>query len=253
MNKIALLNFIAMTLLVSSCSMHFRSEIGENVVDKHYVFTGTSFVKVEPRHPTKEMAYESTYESTEVIKPQVVARVTRDPRVVARVTREPQIVARATRDLQNVNKYFKEKTIPRRDGNKEYPKDYCWPLKNIYVTAGLHGKNAVDLRAPVGTPVFSVYRGQVKFAERNSLAGKYVVIIHDNGIKTVYCHLSKLFVRKGDVVTKGEKIGLSGNTGFSTGAHLHFGIVGVENPFRNDYMRQAWRSSGSKSLENMRQ
>lgn len=101
-------------------------------------------------------------------------------------------------------------------------------------TQGVHGYNAVDIGAPEGTPVWASARGEVIIARKggyNGGYGSYVVIRHDNGTQTLYAHLSQVSVSAGQVVSQGEEIGLSGNTGRSTGPHLHFEVRGAVNPF----------------------
>jgi LysM repeat protein len=101
-------------------------------------------------------------------------------------------------------------------------------------TQGLHGYNGVDLGASIGTPVFASAGGQVIVARGfgyNGGYGKYVVISHDNGTQTLYGHLNSVNVGVGETVGQGQFIGEVGNTGRSTGPHLHFEIRGARNPF----------------------
>ncbi|MCB9766258.1 MAG: M23 family metallopeptidase [Alphaproteobacteria bacterium] len=89
--------------------------------------------------------------------------------------------------------------------------------------------NGVDMAVPVGTPVLSAQRGTVSVAKEDDLNGRYVVIDHGYGVRSSYCHLSEHSIEKGDVVERAQQIGLSGNTGRSTGPHLHFTLrVGGE-------------------------
>jgi LysM repeat protein len=106
-------------------------------------------------------------------------------------------------------------------------------------TQGLHGKyrTAVDFGAPSGTAVKASASGRVliaKSAGYNGGYGKYVVIQHANGLQTLYGHLSSVSVSAGATVSQGQLIGGVGNTGNSTGSHLHFEIWGGVrswNPF----------------------
>lgn len=96
---------------------------------------------------------------------------------------------------------------------------------NTKRTSGPHG--AYDYACPVGTPVYSMAAGKVIRKLTHDLAGNYYSIAHTiNGekITTQYCHLSKFVVDKGDEVLAGQLIGYSGNTGRSTGPHLHFAM-----------------------------
>ena len=84
----------------------------------------------------------------------------------------------------------------------------------------------VDFGARVGTPVMAAGSGRVVFSGRKGGYGKTVIISHRDGYKTLYAHLSKFRrgIRKGRWVKKGQIIGYVGNTGLSTGPHLHFGL-----------------------------
>ena len=82
----------------------------------------------------------------------------------------------------------------------------------------------VDLAVPVGTPVYAADNGIVTTSKLSDSYGYYVVIDHQNGLKTLYAHNSSLLVKEGDTISKGQQIALSGNTGNSTGPHLHFEV-----------------------------
>ena len=84
--------------------------------------------------------------------------------------------------------------------------------------------NGWDMAAPTGTPVVSAWRGTVRIGAYDDVGGYYIIIDHDNQLSTYYGHLSSVFVVNGQQVLAGETIGLSGNTGKSTGPHLHFEI-----------------------------
>ncbi|MDR2730738.1 MAG: M23 family metallopeptidase, partial [Treponema sp.] len=75
--------------------------------------------------------------------------------------------------------------------------------------------------------------GTVSFTGENWLYGKHIIISHSNGYKTMYGHLNSFSVKQGDRVVRGRKIGESGNTGHSTGPHLHFGIYDKNNKLVN--------------------
>ena len=80
----------------------------------------------------------------------------------------------------------------------------------------------VDLACPPGTPVSAVSDGIVVFAGRRSCYGKVVVLRHPGNVVTLYAHLSRVTVRRGWHVRKGDVIGAVGATGCVTGSHLHF-------------------------------
>jgi murein DD-endopeptidase MepM/ murein hydrolase activator NlpD len=85
--------------------------------------------------------------------------------------------------------------------------------------------NGIDLAVPVNTPIKSPMPGVVDAVTSGGDGGNQVIIKHDNGYKTGYAHLNKVLVKKGDKVKQGDTIGLSGNTGKSTGPHLHLTLT----------------------------
>jgi murein DD-endopeptidase MepM/ murein hydrolase activator NlpD len=104
-----------------------------------------------------------------------------------------------------------------------------WLSSSFGVRDGVMHKG-IDFAANVGTPIESALGGKVIFSGVASGYGKVIKISHNNGIETVYAHCSKLYVNNGDVVTKGEHIADVGNTGDSTGPHLHFELKVSGNP-----------------------
>jgi murein DD-endopeptidase MepM/ murein hydrolase activator NlpD len=125
-----------------------------------------------------------------------------------------------------------------------------WPLPHATITQGFgptpyvfeasyagfpHFHTGIDLAVPLGTPVFAAADGVVMLArpmaDGNGVLvgyGNYVIIQHDAGLKTLYGHLLTIGVKEGDVVHRGQLVGLVGSTGNSTGPHTHF-EVRIEN------------------------
>jgi murein DD-endopeptidase MepM/ murein hydrolase activator NlpD len=81
-----------------------------------------------------------------------------------------------------------------------------------------------DIAVPIGTKVSAANDGTVVFAQKMTVYGGTMVIDHGQGIHTIYLHLSKFLAKVGQEVTKGEVIALSGNTGYSSGPHLHWAM-----------------------------
>ena len=126
-------------------------------------------------------------------------------------------------------------TAPRGTSGPSYSGYYLYPLSSGTKSQGIHGYNGIDLAAPMGMPVFASASGDVVVSDDygwNGGYGNYIVVSHDNGTQTLYAHLSKVIVEKGWRVVKGQVIGYVGNTGRSTGPHLHFEVRGAQNPFR---------------------
>lgn len=84
--------------------------------------------------------------------------------------------------------------------------------------------NGIDLASPTGTPVYAAEAGKVTIAGWSDSAGNWVVIDHGKGIVTKYMHMSKIRVKAGQKVKRGQRIGDVGSTGMSTGPHLHFQV-----------------------------
>ncbi len=112
---------------------------------------------------------------------------------------------------------------------------YAWPVDGGDISQGLHGWNAVDIRAPKGTSIFAAAPGVVIIARENGGwnggYGNYIVIQHLNGTQTLYAHASKILVTPGQSVAQGQTIAKVGQTGEATGPHLHFEVRGAANPF----------------------
>ena len=109
---------------------------------------------------------------------------------------------------------------------------WVWPSDTYYLTdtfgyqawrGGLH--NGIDIGAPHGSPIYAAASGTVWIAGWSSSAGNWVVIDHGGGVLSVYMHASALYVSSGQYVNAGSCIAAVGNTGYSFGAHLHFGIM----------------------------
>jgi len=128
----------------------------------------------------------------------------------------------------------------------------AYPLSTIFVTQeygrtafaqrayGTRFHNGIDYRARIGTPVMAAEDGRVIAIGDNGRFqyGRYVLIEHDNNLVTLYAHLSRKIVSRGQEVKRGQVVAYSGNTGFSTGPHLHFTVY-VEP----SYCRTAWDRS----------
>ncbi len=124
-----------------------------------------------------------------------------------------------------------------------------WPLDKVIITQyfgntsfatqnaqvyGGKGHNGIDLGAPVGTPLKASRAGTIRgtgntdTACRGASYGQWILIDHDNGLSTLYAHLSIIKVSAGQQVNAGQLIGYTGNTGYSTGPHLHFTVLATK-------------------------
>lgn len=110
---------------------------------------------------------------------------------------------------------------------------YGWRIDPFTGQKSFH--EGLDFPAEAGTPIVAAASGKVIFADVQAQYGKMVEIDHANGLVTRYAHCSMLFVKEGDMVVRGQRIGVVGSTGRATGPHLHFEVRlnGVaQNPAR---------------------
>ncbi len=135
------------------------------------------------------------------------------------------------------------------DGTPRQPKttkselsaDYFAPpvaMPPGYISQGLHKTNAIDFATPCGQPVFATADGVVISTKQgwDEGFGNYIEILHEVNGSTVtmrYAHLQTILVHEEDVVNRGDKIGLVGETGLATGCHVHLEVYGMKNPFAN--------------------
>ena len=124
--------------------------------------------------------------------------------------------------------------------NKNFGK-ILWPVKSGKITSKFGNRNhpvlksvkfhrGVDIAVSLGTPVYAGIKGIVTFAGKRGNYGNLVEIEGSDGIKVRYAHLSKIDVIAGQRVSDGEKVAETGNTGMSTGPHLHYEIIVDESP-----------------------
>lgn len=117
------------------------------------------------------------------------------------------------------------------------------PILDIY-----RKHEGLDIANDQGTPVYATADGAVELSGRHGGYGFMIQINHGYGYKTLYAHLSKVLVRDGEQVRRGEVIGRSGNTGLSSGPHLHYEVKinGIsQNPtdyFFDDITQEEYRA-----------
>ncbi|MDO4505702.1 MAG: M23 family metallopeptidase [Spirochaetales bacterium] len=99
---------------------------------------------------------------------------------------------------------------------------FGYRLDPITGVASTH--KGIDMACPTGTPIYACRSGRVLKSAFSSLYGNYIVVEHIDGYQTLYAHMSKSLVKKGDRVSQGARIGLVGSTGYSTGPHLHLTV-----------------------------
>lgn len=111
-----------------------------------------------------------------------------------------------------------------------------WPTQSKVITSSFGYRSdpfkgvsayhsGIDIAGSIGDPVYAAMDGEVTASDQMGARGKYIIIKHASGLETWYMHLNSMEVSAGDKVSKGEQIGTLGNTGRSTGPHLHFQVL----------------------------
>ena len=104
------------------------------------------------------------------------------------------------------------------------------PSKNNVITSpfglrwGGEKHHGIDIAGNIGDPIFAAESGFASLVSYNSIYGNYMKLNHGKGVETLYGHCDVMFIKEGEYVTKGQIIGKIGNTGRSTGPHLHFEV-----------------------------
>lgn len=107
-------------------------------------------------------------------------------------------------------------------------KHFCMPTESRVVTSNFgprwgRSHKGLDIKVYIGDTIRAAFSGKVRMVKNEPAGyGKYVVIRHSNGLETIYGHMSGWLVKEDEVVKAGQPVGLGGNTGRSTGSHLHF-------------------------------
>lgn len=170
------------------------------------MYRGDTRVEREGRDGKKLVEYDIVKENGQEVHRQVIAE---------EIIAEPisKIVVRG------------EKVKPSRGTGQ-----FAWPAVGGRISSGygtrwgrLHA--GIDIAGVKDRTIKAADNGKVTTAGYHRSYGNHVVIDHDNGFQTLYAHMSSISVKKGDVVRKGDKIGVMGSTGHSTGIHLHFEVI----------------------------
>lgn len=135
------------------------------------------------------------------------------------------------KELDNIQSEFLVTENPYRVGKY----NFMWPVKTSRLSSAFGHRihpitkqssthTGIDMPSPVGTPIYAADSGKITFSGWKGGYGNTVIIEHKNGYQTLYAHNSKLVVKEGQYVERGQYIAKMGSTGQSTGSHLHFEI-----------------------------
>lgn len=204
----------------------------------------------------KETRYQTDYEYDEnaVVGDDKVTR--QGENGLERVSQEIKVVNGV---IEYVNLIQKEELKPMVNeivvkGKKELPSNvgsttnWYWPTTSGWLVSSNFGyrpnpwtgvreyHTGLDLAGTgCGSPIYAVTNGVVVESGYRKANGNYVCINHNNGYYTCYNHMSRIIAQKGQIVVRGQKIGLVGDTGFATGCHLHLEVWKGVYPWRNGY------------------
>ncbi|MCR5131000.1 MAG: peptidoglycan DD-metalloendopeptidase family protein [Prevotella sp.] len=126
------------------------------------------------------------------------------------------------------NNVYAHRATQLPDNFKIDLRDFCMPTPSRVITSNFGSRwgrqhKGLDIKVYTGDTIRSAFSGVVRMVKYEARGyGKYIVIRHDNGLETIYGHLSKQIVKENQRVKAGDVIGLGGSTGRSTGSHLHF-------------------------------
>ena len=126
------------------------------------------------------------------------------------------------------NNHYAHRATALPDTFKINLRGFCMPTENRVVTSNFGARwgrqhKGIDVKVYIGDTIRAAFSGKVRMVKYEAGGyGKYVVIRHGNGLETIYGHMSKHLVAEDEIVEAGQPIGLGGNTGRSTGSHLHF-------------------------------
>lgn len=139
---------------------------------------------------------------------------------------KPTVIAARPVQTRALPEVLKDIFVPSSYTGGETGSRFLWPLLSNRITQYFRLRHTgVDVGDKTGKPIYAAESGKVERAGWNSGGyGYHVIINHGNGVQTLYAHASRILVKAGDVVTRGQTIALIGSTGRSSGPHLHFEV-----------------------------
>ena len=187
----------------------------------HIVKKGESLIKISKRYGVETdeiLSFNQLSDPSQIYPNQRIIIPEGEPVYVP----TPTQVATSQTNLDKITTIFKPSSIP-----KQSSQGMIWPTNCKVITQYWHSTHhGLDIDGETGDPLYAVADGIIEVsAWNNGGYGLQVVVNHQNGIKTRYAHCSKLITSRGESVKQGDVICLLGNTGRSTGSHVHFEVI----------------------------
>ena len=200
-----------------------------------FALAGVSF-ETPPGKYTLELAGESAAKAPVNLQRAFVVGAAKYPKIQVKLTVEGKFTEPSEEQLKQIadDKKVKDDYLSRVTPEREWNGDFVAPAEaansDVFGSQRIFNGKAqrphlgLDYRVPTGTPVAAMNDGTVLLARSLYFEGNCVVIDHGQGLLTLFFHLSEFKVKEGDVVKRGQIVGLSGGTGRATGPHLHVGV-----------------------------
>lgn len=229
--RVALLLAAALILLASPLGCAGRRSGGPGVI--HHVRSGENLYRIGLRYgvTSKQIAKANGIRDVTSLRPGQRLYI---PGARRRRSEDRRTTALASRGSGGAGNLEETRRRAREAARRQSALQFVWPLRGrLSSRFGMRSGRAhegIDVAASRGTPIFAAEAGRVIHSGRLGSYGKVVIVKHTGAYRTVYAHASKLLVRKGAFVERGQKIALVGSTGRSSGPHLHFEIRRSETP-----------------------
>jgi murein DD-endopeptidase MepM/ murein hydrolase activator NlpD len=221
--------FLSVFLMWSAVGCGGRSPGGPGVI--HHVAAGENLYRIGLRYGISSQQIAKANGIRDVTTLRVGQRLF-IPGARTRLSPGASEVARSTPAISGNTAEARERA--RKSTREQTSLQFAWPVRGRLSSrfGRRSGKphEGIDVAAARGTPIFAAESGRVIHSGRLGSYGKIVIVKHAGAYRTVYAHASKLLVRKGEFVERGQKIALVGSTGRSTGPHVHFEIRRSETP-----------------------
>nr|WP_285852504.1 peptidoglycan DD-metalloendopeptidase family protein [Paenibacillus lactis] len=160
-------------------------------------------------------------------------------RVVSKLWTGQEVVQEALPEVvYKGTKVERKAAAPKVSKKTSSSKQFAWPVSGARITSSFGhrwGRSHEGIDVVGGSTIMAAASGRVVFSGQQSGYGNVVIVDHGNGYRTLYGHMSRISVSNGQSISQGQKLGVMGNTGRSTGTHLHFEIQknGVaQNPMK---------------------